>query len=417
MAELYDAKPPKNSRDPITIKQIKAPANGRILIADQHRDAPRGFTLKVAKTGAKAFALRYRVGTRDRLVIIGEYGTWTLKAARLQAHAIRRQIDAGNDPLAQREEAAKDPTVADVVEEYCRRHADKQVSGRKVRRVLEMHFTPKMKHKKLHEVRRRDVIDLVEGVAAIYPRQAAMLLTYVKLVFAWAEDREIIEANPVATLKPHKIDPRMKSKSRSRVLTSDEISAFWNSADKSPLHRLTGLALKFVLVTGQRPGEVAGMRWDEIESDTWTIPASRRGKTANTHSVPLTPTALNLLTEARDEVKRLAERRGYASYVFVFEARPGAPLTVSAIDRAVKRHAAALGNLDMPEGGHWRPHDLRRTCRTRLSAAQVPESVAEVVIGHTRKGIIGVYDQHAYVEEKRSALQAWEKQLLVIIQD
>lgn len=417
MAELYDTNPPQKARDPILIKNVEPPAKGRRLIADQHRDAPRGFTLKVAKSGAKVFVLRYRAGGRDREVTIGEYGTWNLKAARLQAHEVRRQIDAGMDPLAERARADSEPTAADAVEQYCKRHADRQTNGHKVRRVLEMHFVSKLRHTKLHEIRRRDVIKLVEGLAATYPRQAAMLLTYIKLVFAWAEDREIIEANPVATLKPHKIDPRMKATPRRRVLTDDEITAFWNGVDESPLHRLTGIALKLVLLTGQRPGEVAGMRWDEIEGDVWIIPASRRGKTDTSHVVPLTGTALDLLAEARDETERLGKRRRSESSGFVFEARPGAPITVNAIDRAVKRHAAALGNTEAQDGGHWRPHDLRRTCRTRLSAAHIPESVAEAVIGHTRKGIVAVYDQHAYAEEKRAALETWERHLSAIVSD
>lgn len=397
------------------IKEIEPPTKGRRLIADQHRDAPRGFTLKVAKSGAKVFVLRYRAGGRDREVTIGECGTWSLKAARLQAHEVRRQVDAGTDPLAERARADGEPTVADAVREYCQRHAHRQKNGHKVQRALEMYLLPKFKHYKLHEVRRRDVIKIVEDLAATYPRQAAMLLAYIKLVFSWAEDRELIEANPVATLKPQKIDPRMKSAPRRRVLTDVEIKALWNGVDDSPLHRLTAIALKMVLLTGQRPGEVAGMRWDEVEGNVWIIPASRRGKTDTSHLVPLTSTAMDLLAEAREEGRRLDKRRRSGSSGFVFETRPGAPITVNAIDRAVKRHVARLGNVEVQDGGHWRPHDLRRTCRTRLSAAHIPESVAEAVIGHTRKGIIAVYDQHAYAEEKRAALETWERHLLAIV--
>lgn len=414
MAELFDAKPPRNSRDPVVIKEISAPERGRRLIADQHRDAPRGFALKVAKSGTKVFVLRYRVGVRDREVTIGEYGTWNLKAARLHAHEVRRQIDIGFDPLAEREHASRMLSVGDAVEQYCQRHADQQTNGHKVRRVLQMHFVSTFRHSKLQEIRRRDVIGLVEGLAATYPRQAAMLLTYIKLVFAWAEDREVIDANPVATLKPYKIDPRMKATPRRRVLSDVEISAFWNGVDESPLHRLTGIALKLILLTGQRPGEIAGMRWDEVNGDVWVIPAYRRGKTGMSHVVPLTNAAVDLLDQARDEADRLAKRRRSASSGFVFEARPGAPITVNAIDRAVKRHAALLGNVEARDGGHWRPHDLRRTCRTRLSAAHISEPVAEAVIGHSRKGIVAVYDQHTYSEEKRSALQTWERQLLAL---
>ena len=63
----------------------------------------------------------------------------------------------------------------------------------------------------------------------------------------------------------------------------------------------------------------------------------------------------------------------------------------------------------------WRPHDLRRTVRTGLAAAGVTETVAELTIGHTRKGIAAVYDLHRYDREKRSALEAWERRLLHLV--
>jgi hypothetical protein len=77
----------------------------------------------------------------------------------------------------------------------------------------------------------------------------------------------------------------------------------------------------------------------------------------------------------------------------------------------------ALGNEDADTWGHWTPHDLRRTCRTGLAAEGIGDTVAEAVVGHTRKGIIGVYDRHKYDSEKRAALETWERRLLRIVGD
>jgi integrase len=168
------------------------------------------------------------------------------------------------------------------------------------------------------------------------------------------------------------------------------------------------------LVTGQRPGEVAGMRRQEIDGDLWTIPAERRGKTETDQFVPLTGTALALLDSAFKETKRLNQRNGRTGDL-VFEATPGNHLTVSAMGRAVNRHADAIGNQRLKIGGNWTPHDLRRTMRTGLAALGVAEITAEATIGHTRKGIAGVYDVHGYGDEKRAALEAWEIKLLGIL--
>ncbi|WP_019570278.1 site-specific integrase [Thioalkalivibrio sp. ALE11] len=395
------------------LAKLEPPDKGRRLIFDTHREAPKGFGVRINAGGKKSFVLRYqsREG-KDRLLTIGEHGTWTVAAARKQAVELRREIDTGADILEERRTERKEPTLRDVLERYDTAHIRKLKSSESVRRTLEIYALPALGGSKIRDIRRREVIELVEGVAEEHPRAASLLLTYLKGLFGWAEDREIIEANPVATIRPRKVSKSMTPRQRERVLDDAEIRAFWNSS--TDMHLLTDLALRLILVTGQRPGEVAGMRWDEIEGDVWTIPASRRGKTETAHFVPLTGTALEILEQARSELERLAKRRKRPASGHVFEARPGSPITTPALGRAVSRFRAELENWEADTWGHWTPHDLRRTCRTRLAAEGIPEAVAEAVIGHTRKGIVAVYDRHGYDVEKRAALKTWERRLLRI---
>jgi integrase len=396
------------------LKRLQAPAKGKRIIFDDHRDAPRGFGVRITAAGTVTFVMRYNANGRDRLLTVGQWPKpWSLTAARKQAGGLRKEVDAGTDILAERRADRQEPTVSDVLVRYYRAHVDRLRSGPAISATMGRYLVPALGKTKLKDVRRRDVIAMVEDLAHQYPRQAALLLTYTKGLFAWAEDRELIEANPVATIKPRKIGKALSPRNRARVLSDAEIRAFWTH--DAPLHRLTDLALRFVLVTGQRPGEVAGMRWDELDGEMWTIPASRRGKTDTAHTVPLTDMALEILKQAKAEAQRLAKRRKRAGG-FVFEARPETPVTTAALGRAVGRFVKALGNQDKPEGGHWTPHDLRRTCRTALAAAGVSEIVAELVIGHTRKGIAAVYDLHRYDAEKRAALEAWERRLLRVIE-
>ncbi|WP_018952495.1 tyrosine-type recombinase/integrase [Thioalkalivibrio sulfidiphilus] len=398
------------------LRRLEPPAKGKRIIFDDHRDAPRGFGVRITSAGTVTFLLRYNVNGRDRLLTIGQWPKpWSLAAARKQAHDFRKQIDAGHDILEERRADRDEPTLSDALSRYFAAHVDKLKSGPAIRATLERYLVPPLGKMKLKDVRRRDVIEVLETLAHKYPRQAALLLTYTKGLFAWAEDREIIEANPVATIKPRKVAKAMTPKSRARVLSNQEILDFWTHAETCGLHRLTALALKLILITGQRPGEVAGMSWSEVDGNLWTIPASRRGKTDTSHTVPLTTTALEILKQARAEGQRLAKRRKRAAG-FVFEARPGTPVTTAALGRAVGRFVEALGNQNKPEGGHWTPHDLRRTCRTGLAALGVSETVAEATIGHTRKGIAAVYDLHRYDLEKRTALEAWERRLHRIIE-
>ena len=128
----------------------------------------------------------------------------------------------------------------------------------------------------------------------------------------------------------------------------------------------------------------------------------------------LTDLALDLLNEAKAEGERLAKRRKRKLGDLVFSVRQGKSIEPNALAKAV-RDSDKLGGKDHADWGNWTPHDLRRTMRTGLSAAKVPELVAELSIGHTKKGIIGTYDVYHYAKEIREALEAWERRLTRII--
>lgn len=378
-----------------TIRAMGAPDKGRKLVFDQHKDAPRGFGLKVTPKGKKVFVLRYNVEGKDRLMTVGDYGTWSLTAARTKATEYRRKIDDGADILQQRRTKRIEGTVGDMVDKWCLAHADKLKSGKAIRGTLERHLVPALGDRKITEVRRAEFIEVIAGLAESSPRQASLLLSYCKQMMTWCEDREIIEYNPIATLKAKNVAKGMTSKTRTRTLTDDEIRVFWNTKPDG-MSRATWLALKFILTTGQRPGEVCLAEQSELKGNVWTIPKEHRGKTDDEQVVPLTDTALELIEQG-------------AGKVHLFERYKGQSMDVNALAMAVRRW---LGE-DTPD--RWKPHDLRRTMRTGLAAAKVQEVVAELTIGHVRKGIAGVYDHHRYFEEKRAALEAWERRLLLVL--
>ena len=400
------------------IKSIEPPEKGKRIYWDDHRGAPKGFGLRVMASGTKAFVLRYRAKSgQERIQTIGEYPTpWSLTAARLEAGKVRAEVDSGADPLQERREDRAEITVAKLVERFAAARLGEMASKDEIRRYFDRDLLPVLGKRQVKTIQKRDIIALVEDKAATAPRAAALLLTYTKLLFAYAEDRELIDLSPAAGIKPVRVSKAMKTVKRTRVLDNEEIRAFWVNADTCGIHRLTAIALKLILVTGQRPGEVVGMRWAEIQRDTWTIPASRRLKTETEHAVYLTDTARELLEQARAEVARLSERRGWKPSGYVFEQREGKPATRAGLSKALYRYTAALGIKEHADWGHWHPHDLRRTCRTRLSEIGISQEVAERVIGHGQIGVVAVYNQHRYSLEIRAALEAWERRLLTIVE-
>ena len=403
-----------------TIAKAAIPAKGYKLIFDEHRDAPRGFALRVTAAGGRAFVLRYTIDGRQRLKAIGDWPAWGLEQARTEARRLFQGVQSGHDPLEAKRRRKAEPTIADLAKDWLDRYASGLKSEAAIRGYITNDLLPGIGKMKVSDVRRRDVIEIIEAKAEATPRAAAQVLLYARRLLDFAVDREFIPANPLAGLKPGSItvkgkrDP-LRPVTRARILDQDEIRTFWTNVEAVGLHRLTALALKLVLVTGQRPGEVAGMHTSEIDGDVWTIPAARRGKTDTAHTVHLTATAKAIIAEAQAELERLAPRRIVPASGHIFEAWPGRPVTNAALARAVDRAAAALGAKDAPGIGRWTPHDLRRTMRTGLSACRVRPDIAELTIGHGKKGIVAIYDLHGFEAERRAAMLAWEARLLAII--
>jgi integrase len=414
MAKLTDGKAG-------SIAKAELPEKGQRFIFDDHRDAPRGFGLRITQAGGKAFILKYTIDGRERRKTIGDWPTWSLEAARAEAQDLLRAINKGNDPLEAKRRRKGEPTVSELAAEWLDLHAAGLKSEQGIRALIGGDLVKAIGNMKVTDVRRRDVIEAIEAKAINTPRQAAIMLAYSRKLMDYATDRDFIPANPLAGLKPSAIkvkgkrDP-LKSVARGRVLDPDEIKLFWANAETSGLHRITALALKLVLVTGQRPGEVAGMHQDEIKGRLWTIPASRRGKTDTPHTVYLTDTALQIIADAREELTRLQARRKAPASGYVFEASPGKAIGNAALSRAVERAHEALGAKLIEPWGRWTPHDLRRTMRTGLSACKVRPDISELTIGHTKRGIVAVYDQHAFDDERRRALEAWESRLTAIVE-
>ncbi len=400
-----------------SIAKSETPAKGQRLVFDDHRDAPRGFGLRITAAGGKAFIIRYTIDGRQRLKTIGDWPTWGLEQARIEARRLMRQIQTGRDPLEAKRKRKAEPTIAELATDWLDRHATGLKSETGIRALIGGDLVKALGRSKVSDIRRRDVIEVVEAKAATAPRQAAILLAYARKMMDFAVDRDFIPANPLAGLKPGSItvkgkrDP-LRQVARGRILDHDEIRTFWTNAETCGLHRLTALALKLVLVTGQRPGEVAGMHEREIDGDIWTIPAARRGKTDTAHSVHLTATAKAVIAEAKAEIERLSARRILPATGHIFEAWPGKSVNNAALARAVDRAAQALGAKEVQPWGRWTPHDLRRTMRTGLSACRIRPDIAEMTIGHAKRGIVAVYDQHEFDAERRAALEAWESRLL-----
>lgn len=193
---------------------------------------------------------------------------------------------------------------------------------------------------------------------------------------------------------------------RDRVLSDDEIRTVWRALES--IGWPFGEIGKLLLLTGARRDEIATGTWSEIdlERELWTIPGSRT-KNREAHGIPLSDAAVDIL-------KGLPHIDSKPGYVFTTNGRTpvsGFSKAKDAIDAAIREG----GDEAYP---HWTIHDLRRTVATNLQKLGVRLEVTEAILNHvsgSRAGIVGVYQRHAWTDEKRAALAAWARRLDAIV--
>jgi integrase len=174
-------------------------------------------------------------------------------------------------------------------------------------------------------------------------------------------------------------------------LTDDELKAVWRSCEE--LGWPFGSLVRFLILTGQRRGEVAGMRWSELDlaGKAWMLPKERT-KNNRAHAVPLSRQAVEILEKAP---------RFVGEFVFTLDGETPA----TGFGQAKTRLDAALTGAP-----HWTLHDLRRTVATSMARLGVAIPTVEKVLNHKSgsfRGIVGVYQRHDYASEMRAALELW----------
>jgi integrase len=257
------------------------------------------------------------------------------------------------------------------------------------------------------------VVELIEAIYASGRQALAVRLkATVSKIFAFAISKDLLDTNPaagigrIADLRP-----------RERILSDNEIRLAWHAFAAAPVSTNVGLALRLVLATGQRPGEVTGLRWSEIidladpQKAIWTLPRER-AKNGREHTIPLSPLAVSIISQ----VQGLPREEGGSDYLFK---SPRAPEAISphALAVAMARIAQRLGQKSFEGAETWvrdrpTPHDLRRTAATRMRALGVPSEDVKHVLNHTQTSVLGRhYDRYDPLREKRRALESWASEL------
>jgi integrase len=376
----------------LTAKAVeKLRHEGALHFRDIKDDGTPGLYLRVFKSGKKRYIKRFKLGGKTHapnLFRDEDARKVGLAKARTKSFAWDALIRAGRDPAAEeRRKAAAErrlPTVKAFAAEYIERHAKpNKRSWREDERLLCHDVLPAIGDLRVDTVTRRDIVLMLD---AIRDRGAAVLanraLAVTRRMFAFAVERGVIEASPFVGVRAS------RETARSRALSDDEIRLLWAATTPaSPgIEPTTRLALRLLLLTGARAGEVCGTSWGEIHTGEWVIPAART-KNGREHRIPLSDAAMEIVHEAT------ALRTG--SWLLPARGDEG-HVTPSGVLQAAQRIL----------GDGVTVHDIRRSVATGLQRLGIRLEVTEAVLNHlsgTRAGVVGIYQRHDWSTEKRAA--------------
>ena len=370
-----------------------------------------GFGVRLSDTGRRTFVLmaRYPGSKNPTRRALGVYDKISLEEAREKAREWAKLIARGIDPESA-EAAARlaalrkaENTFLVVAEEFFTRHLSKTRQGKKAEIVIRREFVSRWSARPITEITRHDVLAVVDAIVdrgKTY--EAHNVLGYARRIFNWAIARGTygLESSPCDRMRPKEIIGAKKA--RTRVLNDEELRALWKASEATPYPY--GPLFQLLALTGQRKSEVAEAHWSEFDlgKKLWEIPAERM-KSDTAHAVPLSDEAVRIL----ESLPRFT--KGDFLFSATFGKRP-----VNGFHKA-KRALDAKMRGELQQLPPFVIHDIRRTMRTGLSALPVPDLIRELVIAHTKPGLHKVYDRHAYLDEKRRALDLWAKRLRDIV--
>ncbi len=407
------------------IDALTCPQGRRDLIVFD--DDLHGFGLRVTEKGAKTFILQYqtggRAGRRTRMVL-GTYGEVTPAAARRMAEVARAKVRLGQDPAAERKAvaatrvaeagAAERARVADaftfgaLIGQWAATGlADRSPAHRiEAPRALRTGFASLLGCP-AHLVGSGAVQQLIDGMAMSRPVVASRTRDYGRAAFNWAIGRRLVAANPFTSVK---LDRRELS--RDRVLSDAELREAWCAAAIAPYP--FGPLIRLLILTLQRRGEVAGMRWAELTPDlsVWTIPGTR-SKNRKAHIVHMAEPARAILRGVpRADGQRLVFTTNNLTPVSGFSKAHGDLKAAIA-----KQRPAVPKGRTPPAAPYWHWHDFRRTGVTGLARLGYAVHVADRLLNHVQgsiKGVMAVYQRHEFLKEREAALRAWAEHVLTV---
>jgi integrase len=373
------------------VKKVK-PEKNSFLVWDTKQ---HGLALRVQPTGSRAWKVIYSRHGRPRWLHVGNANAIALSDARTIAAEAMIAVARGKDPAAEKKAERGAGTFAELAQRYLDEHARKaNKSWQQGDTLVRRYGLPHWGKLQASTITRADVKAMMRRIEA--PVLANQVLAAVSAIFTWAVREEILPGNPC------KLVARNAVRSRERVLSESELPRFWSAFDDA--EAVTAAALKMILLTGQRPGEVAHMRREHIVDGWWELPGDPipgiwpGTKNGQSHRVWLPGPARAILQELSSG----------ATTGFVFAGPRGSP--VADLQSAMRTICAKLGVERAT------PHDLRRTHGTTITGLGFGRDIMNRIQNHKEGGIASVYDRHQYAEETKRVMESVASKIMALVE-
>jgi len=356
----------------LLIRKLKVPEKGQKTHFD---DALPGFGVRVSQGGTKTFVLKY--GKKRNLKTLGRYPVLSLADARKQAKRVQGDILA----VPQIDGAVSDISFDEARERFLLDSVKrtKPKTYEEYERLLRKHF---QFDKQLSDISRQDVM---KAVAALSDKPSIEQHAFVALrtMMNWCVRHGLVNVSPVPPL-------RFTTTARTRILTDDELRTVWRRAEE--VGYPYGTIVQLLILTGQRRGEIAGLRRSWIEGDEIVFP---QGFTKNKreHRIPIGTLTNEIINTIPDTGDLFFPARGTTDHAF-----NGWSKSKKAFDGPIYVTDYTL-------------HDLRRTYSSNMARMGVPIHVTERLLNHvsgTITGVGAVYNRHTYMPEMRKAVSSYE---------
>jgi integrase len=374
----------------LSVGKLK-PKKAAYLVWDRKQ---RGLAIRMQPTGRAAWKVIYSRSGRVRWLHLGDTDVIGLAEARTMAAEAMLAVAKGGDPAAERKAERGAGTFSELAERYRETWAKRRnKSWKQADTLVQRYLLPVWGKLQAASITRGDVRTMMAKIEA--PVLANQILASASAIFGWALKQEIVDSNPCIGIE------RNQTKDRERILSDAEIPLFWKAFDDGGL--VASSALKTILLTGQRPGEVAHMRREHIVDGWWTLPGKPvpelgwlGTKNAATHRVWLPKVVQGIIAELND-----------ATTGFVFAGARGRP--VSRFDVVMQSCCKKLGVERAT------PHDLRRTHGSTITGLRFGRPAMNRIQNHIEGGIGDVYDRNDYAPEIKQVMDAVASKIMGLV--